>query len=81
VHRRCTWLNGNVFSKEENQISSEAINAVAALGLDKAMELLKEVETKGSAKISNPSGYLKAAARRALNGEDGRSSKRARGGT
>lgn len=66
VHKRATWLNANVFS--DRPIDDDAMAAVAGiyagLGHERAMELFKDIETKG-AEVRDPSGYLKAAAKRA----------------
>eukprot|EP00930_Biecheleria_cincta_P031078 TRINITY_DN2155_c0_g1_i1.p1 TRINITY_DN2155_c0_g1~~TRINITY_DN2155_c0_g1_i1.p1 ORF type:complete len:806 (-),score=183.07 TRINITY_DN2155_c0_g1_i1:98-2284(-) len=90
IHRKVTWLNSNVF--ENSHIDPEAIEAVASLGVERAFEMLAEVEGKAS-EVKNPSGYLKAAARReweggprgkkrpapAGGGDGGSSSKRSKG--
>lgn len=59
--KRVYWLNKNVFT--ESPIDDGALAAINALGESRAMELLKEIEQKGS-QIKNPSSYLKAAAAR-----------------
>eukprot|EP00913_Durusdinium_trenchii_P001659 g1536.t1 len=78
IHRRITWLNGNVFP--DRPIDPEAIEAVKRLGVSRGFELLKDGEQQlrsgggpvwlrsgledaeeKSGKITNPSGYLKAA--------------------
>lgn len=61
LHKRCTWLNGNVF--QASPINKEAIQALATIHPMRAMEMLKEVEEKAE-KVKNPSGYLKSAAAR-----------------
>jgi len=63
LHRRVTWLNGNVFT--QTPIDPEAIEALAELGADRGFEMLKELEAKG-ADVKNPGGYLKASVKRAL---------------
>lgn len=61
IHRRCMWLNKRVF--RENAISRSAIAALSTLGVERAMAITKELENKGT-KVSNPSGYLRAAVRK-----------------
>lgn len=62
IHRRVTWLNFNVFP-DRPPIDEEAINAMVAMGVPAALEMLKSLEEKG-AEIGNPSGWLKNAAKR-----------------
>lgn len=61
IHRRCTWLNGNIFWKEA--ITEEAIEELAHIHPGRAMEMLKELEEK-ACKVSSPTGFLVAAVRR-----------------
>jgi len=65
IHRKVTWLNSNVFPS--SHIDPEAIEALASLGMNRAFEILSEVEGKAG-DVKNPSGYLKAAARREWEG-------------
>jgi len=62
VHRRCTWLNANVFWA--SAISEKAIGALSSLPIPRAMELCMELETKGPDRVANPSGYIEAAVSR-----------------
>lgn len=66
VHKRCTWLNANVFGA--GAIDEEAITVLSSLEFNRAMEITKEMEQKGAAVIKNPSSYLKAAAQREFGG-------------
>jgi hypothetical protein len=61
VVKRAQWLNEKLFSAKP--IDEDAVAAMVGMGRDRAMELFKELEEK-SGSIKNPSGYLKAAARR-----------------
>lgn len=61
LHKRCTWLNGNVFGA--GGIDHEAFAALESLPLQRALELLKDVEAKGG-QVRNPSGYLKTSVQR-----------------
>lgn len=61
VEKRATWLNKNVF--KSSPIDEEAVAAMKGMGLQRAMELFREIEEK-SDKMRNPSGYLKTAAMR-----------------
>lgn len=65
LHRRITWLNGNVFTAAP--LDQEAREAAASLPLERALEILKDLEGK-STSVSNPSGYVKAAVRREPSG-------------
>lgn len=58
VHKRCTWLNANIFGK--GAINKEAIVALSSLSWERSMELLKQVE-ENKLEISDPSGVLLAA--------------------
>eukprot|EP00913_Durusdinium_trenchii_P019553 g18380.t1 len=62
---RITWLNGNVFTAAP--LDQEAREAAASLPLERALEILKDLEGK-STSVSNPSGYVKAAVRREPSG-------------
>jgi len=66
VRRRGSWLNSNVFG--DNPIDDDAMSAMEALDLGSAMDLFKDVESKAG-EVKNPSGYLQAAVKRALNGQ------------
>lgn len=59
VIKRAEWLNMNVFVGRP--IDDDAVGAMIGMGVGRAMELFKDIETKN---VNNPSGYLKAAARR-----------------
>ncbi|CAK9081209.1 unnamed protein product [Durusdinium trenchii] len=61
IYRRGSWLNAKVFA--DRPIDDEALEAVKSLGIQRAMELFKDVEEKQE-KVANPSGYLKAAVAR-----------------
>ncbi|CAK0881666.1 unnamed protein product, partial [Prorocentrum cordatum] len=61
IAKRATWLNHNVFT--ESQINNDAVNAVAGMGIARAMALFKEIEEKVD-EIRNPSNYLCAAAKK-----------------
>jgi len=61
IHRRITWLNANVFP--DRHIDKEALAAVLRLAMPRGLELLKDAEEKAG-KITNVSGYLKAAVAR-----------------
>mmetsp|Transcript_74453 Transcript_74453/g.206777 ORF Transcript_74453/g.206777 Transcript_74453/m.206777 type:complete len:471 (-) Transcript_74453:154-1566(-) len=61
IHKRCTWLNANVFW--DGAIDEDAIAQLSTLDTVRAMEMLKELEGK-SDKVINPSGYLKNAVSR-----------------
>eukprot|EP00929_Paragymnodinium_shiwhaense_P034043 TRINITY_DN18566_c0_g1_i1.p1 TRINITY_DN18566_c0_g1~~TRINITY_DN18566_c0_g1_i1.p1 ORF type:complete len:207 (-),score=18.60 TRINITY_DN18566_c0_g1_i1:221-841(-) len=62
IEKRCRWLNSNVFG--EGAIDKTAISALCSIDFVRAMELCKELEGKGSERVSNPSGYIKAAVSR-----------------
>merc|ERR1712066_13442 len=66
VRRRGTWLNSNVFI--DNPIDEDALAAMEVLDVGSAMELFKDVESK-IGEVKNPSGYLQAAVKRAMNGQ------------
>ena len=61
VHKRATWLNGNVFGP--GAIDAEAVAAMQTLPVARAMEIFKGLEEKGAQAVLNPSGYLKVAVR------------------
>lgn len=65
IHRKVTWLNSNVFPK--SHIDPEVIEALASLGVERAFEILSEVQLKGD-EVKNPSGYLKTAVSREWTG-------------
>ena len=48
---------------KSSPIDGEVVAAMRGMGLQRAMELFREIEEK-SDKMRNPSGYLKTAARR-----------------
>jgi len=77
VRKRATWLNENVFV--DRPIDDNAIAAMAGLSTHRAMELFKEVETKGD-DVKNPSNYLTAAAMREGAGQTGKPSGKGGGG-
>jgi len=58
LHKRCTWLNGNVF--QESPITKEVIQSLESIDMKRGFEILKEMEEKQE-KMKNPSGYLKKA--------------------
>ncbi|CAE7775065.1 FTSH10 [Symbiodinium pilosum] len=68
LHRRITWLNKNVFV--HSPLDAEAIEALASLSLERALDMLKELEGKGS-EVKNPGGYIKAAVKREHTGYGG----------
>jgi len=59
VHRRCTWLNANVFW--EGAIDRSAIEALSTVSFRRAMDMCQDIEEKGSENIGNPSAYLQTA--------------------
>jgi len=61
VLKRAQWLNFNVFAA--NPINDDAIAAISALSVQRAMEIFKDVEQKGD-QVRNPSSYLISAAGR-----------------
>ncbi|CAE8669567.1 unnamed protein product, partial [Polarella glacialis] len=62
IHRKVTWMNKNVFT--EAPIDAEAIEVLAGLGsVERVFAMLDDLQTKG-AEVKNPSGYLKASAKR-----------------
>ncbi|CAE7504085.1 FTSH10 [Symbiodinium sp. CCMP2592] len=65
LHRRIKWLNNNVFV--HSPLDAETTEALASLSLQRALEMLKELENKGS-EVKNPSGYMKAAVSREQTG-------------
>lgn len=68
LHRRIKWLNNNVFAY--NPLDAETTEALASLSLQRALEMLKELEGKGS-EVKNPSSYMKAAVSREQSGYGG----------
>eukprot|EP00435_Cladocopium_sp_Y103_P075371 s194_g57.t1 len=64
--RRITWLNANVFGYAP--LDEETREAAASVPLDRALEILKDLEGK-SATVQNPSGYVKASIKRELSGD------------
>eukprot|EP00927_Polykrikos_kofoidii_P045975 TRINITY_DN4013_c1_g1_i1.p1 TRINITY_DN4013_c1_g1~~TRINITY_DN4013_c1_g1_i1.p1 ORF type:complete len:857 (+),score=179.96 TRINITY_DN4013_c1_g1_i1:232-2571(+) len=58
VHRRCTWLNANVFWT--GAIEDEAIEALAALDFGLTMDITKELEAMGQEE-EDPSGFILSA--------------------
>jgi len=73
LHRRIKWLNNNVFV--HSPLDAETTEALASLSLQRALEMLKELEGKGS-EVKNPSGYMKAAVSREQTGYGGGGVKR-----
>lgn len=63
LHKRCTWLNANVFT--ESPIEKEVIDSLQSVDLKRAFEILKEMEEKGE-EVKNPTGFLKKAIFREL---------------
>merc|ERR1712039_1089742 len=64
IRRQITWLNTNVQLAEP--INCESVVAgLSALDVTSAMKILKDVE-EGAAGIKNPTGYVAAAAARAV---------------
>eukprot|EP00927_Polykrikos_kofoidii_P053073 TRINITY_DN4721_c0_g1_i1.p1 TRINITY_DN4721_c0_g1~~TRINITY_DN4721_c0_g1_i1.p1 ORF type:complete len:546 (+),score=118.86 TRINITY_DN4721_c0_g1_i1:166-1638(+) len=61
VHRRCTWLNANVFW--QGSINEKVVAALSSIDMDRAMEMLQDVESKAQ-RVSNPGGFLMNACRR-----------------
>lgn len=66
IHKRCMWLNVRVFW--EDAINSSAMAALSTLELDRAMDITRELENRGR-KVTNPSGYLRAAVRKEWTGD------------
>lgn len=66
LHRRITWLNANVFGYAP--LDEEAREAAQSVPLDRALEILKDLEGKSST-VQNPSGYVKASINRELSGD------------
>eukprot|EP00928_Gymnodinium_smaydae_P037541 TRINITY_DN2603_c0_g1_i1.p1 TRINITY_DN2603_c0_g1~~TRINITY_DN2603_c0_g1_i1.p1 ORF type:complete len:633 (+),score=155.10 TRINITY_DN2603_c0_g1_i1:48-1946(+) len=56
IHKRATWLNGNVFT--DSPIDEEAIEMLYELGVSRAYDLFKEVEESAD-DVSDPSEWLK----------------------
>eukprot|EP00434_Breviolum_minutum_P019065 symbB.v1.2.016807.t1/scaffold1292.1/size223628/5 len=69
LHRRITWLNGNVFGHAP--LDQEAREAAASIPLERAFEILKELEGKSDT-VQNPSGYVKASIKREFSGGETR---------
>eukprot|EP00933_Yihiella_yeosuensis_P028586 TRINITY_DN22436_c0_g1_i1.p1 TRINITY_DN22436_c0_g1~~TRINITY_DN22436_c0_g1_i1.p1 ORF type:complete len:650 (+),score=184.54 TRINITY_DN22436_c0_g1_i1:72-2021(+) len=65
IHRKVTWMNGNVF--QASPIDHETIDALANVGADRALDMLKDLVNKGE-EVKNPSNYLKAAVKREFGG-------------
>lgn len=66
LQRRITWLNANVFGYAP--LDQETREAAASVPLDRALEILKDLEGKSST-VQNPSGYVKASIKRELSGD------------
>eukprot|EP00434_Breviolum_minutum_P019066 symbB.v1.2.016807.t2/scaffold1292.1/size223628/5 len=66
---RITWLNGNVFGHAP--LDQEAREAAASIPLERAFEILKELEGKSDT-VQNPSGYVKASIKREFSGGETR---------
>merc|ERR1719503_60028 len=63
VHKRCTWLNNNLFGP--GAIDDESMAALTSgMAYGRAMAFLKEMEEKGPEQIKNASGYIKVAVKR-----------------
>lgn len=58
ISKRVHWMNTNLF---RNPIDEEALGALFGLGAPRAMELLKEMESKVE-RMYNPSKFIKVAA-------------------
>jgi len=61
VEKRVKWLNSNIFRK--NPIDDQAMEKMESLDFGRAMEIFKDVESKGDT-IKNPSSYLISACKR-----------------
>lgn len=61
LHRRCTWLNTNVFWP--GAIDEDAIASLSTIDYRRAMEMLNDIEQRGPDRLEHPSSYLTASVR------------------
>merc|ERR1719311_853762 len=73
IHQRCTWLSTMVFGST-GAIDQEAVQALCSIDFSRALEITKDLETKGTV-VANSSNYIKAAVSREPGGGKGRAGK------